>query len=105
MDNKLFDTLDRKIEKLLSRLSTLEEENGRLRGDLAAARRAEKDAVDSRATVERLKGELAAARRSEKDAGASRQEIERLEREQETVRGRLEKLIATLEAADAARKG
>ncbi len=74
---KIFDTLDRKIEKLLGRLASVEQENDRLRADLAAARRAEKDAVESKGTVERL------------------------EKDQEAVRERLEKLIATLEAAEA----
>ena len=73
---KVFDVLDRKIEKLLSRLSTLEGEN------------------------ERLKAEVAAARRAEKDAGDSKGAVERLEKDHETVRERLEKLVATLEAAE-----
>lgn len=73
---KVFDTLDRKIERLLGRLKQLESENEKLRADLAAARKAEKDAGESRGTVERL------------------------EREQEVVRERLEKLIRSLEAAD-----
>jgi len=73
---KGFDTLDRKIEKLLGRLKQLEGENEKMRGDLAAARKAEKDAGESRGTVERL------------------------EREQELVRERLEKLIRSLEAAE-----
>jgi outer membrane murein-binding lipoprotein Lpp len=77
MDNaKIFDTLERKIEKLLSRLSTLEGENAKLKSDLAAARKAEKEAGDSRGAVERL------------------------EKDQEVVRERLEKLIASLEAAE-----
>jgi chaperonin cofactor prefoldin len=77
MDNaKIFDNLERKIEKLLSRLKTLEADNDKLRGDVAAARKAERDAAESRGSVERL------------------------EREQETVRERLEKLIASLEAAE-----
>jgi len=77
MDNaKIFDTLERKIEKLLSRLKTLEADNERLKGDMAAARKAERDAAESRGSVERL------------------------EREQETVRERLEKLIGSLEAAE-----
>ena len=97
---KVFDVLDRKIEKLLSRLETLEGENDRLKADLAAARRAERDAADSRGAVEKLKAELAAARRSEKDAADSKEAVERLEREQELVRERLEKLVATLEAAE-----
>jgi len=73
---KFFDSLDRKIEKLLGRLKQLESENEKLRADLAAARKAEKDAGESRGTVERL------------------------EREQEVVRERLEKLIRSLEAAE-----
>ena len=77
MDNaKIFDTLERKIEKLLSRLKTLEADNEKLKGDVGAARKAERDAAESRGSVERL------------------------EREQETVRERLEKLIASLEAAE-----
>ena len=73
---KVFDTLDRRIERLLGRLKQLESENEKLRADLAAARKAEKDAGESRGTVERL------------------------EREQEIVRERLEKLIRSLEAAE-----
>jgi chaperonin cofactor prefoldin len=77
MDNvKVFDALDRKIEKLLGRLKQLETENERFRADLAAARKSEKEAGDSKGAVERL------------------------EREQETVRERLEKLIHALEAAE-----
>jgi chaperonin cofactor prefoldin len=73
---KVFDTLDRKIERLLARLKTLESDNEKLRSDLQAARRAEKEAGDSKGTVEKL------------------------EKEQEAVRERLDKLIQTLEAAD-----
>jgi chromosome segregation ATPase len=98
---KVFDTLDRRIEKLLERLETLEGENDKLKADLAAARRAEKDAADSRGAVEKLKADLSAARRAEKDAADSRGAVERLERDQNTVRERLEKLVATLEAAEA----
>ena len=98
---KVFDALDRKIEKLLERLGTLDRENDKLKADLAVARRAEKDAADSRGTVEKLKADLANARRAEKDASDSRGTVEKLEREQEAVRERLEKLITTLEAADA----
>jgi FtsZ-binding cell division protein ZapB len=77
MDNtKVFDTLERKIERMLTRLRSLEQENEKLKGDLAAARGVEKDAADSRESVERL------------------------ERDQTAVRERLEKLIAALEAAE-----
>ena len=73
---KVFDNLDRRIERLLGRLKQLESENEKLRADLVGARKAEKDAGESRGTVERL------------------------EREQEVVRERLEKLIRSLEAAE-----
>jgi septal ring factor EnvC (AmiA/AmiB activator) len=73
---KVFDTLDRKIERLLARLKQLESENEKFRSDLAAARRAEKEAGDSRGAMEKL------------------------EREQDVVRERLEKLIQALETAD-----
>ena len=74
---KVFDVLDRKIEKLLGRLGTLEQENERLKSEVTAARRAEKDAADTKGAVERL------------------------EKDQDAVRERLEKLVATLEAAEA----
>jgi hypothetical protein len=77
MDNaKIFDTLERKIEKLLGRLRSLEQDNEKLKGDLAAARKAEKEAGDSRGLAERL------------------------EKEQELVRQRLQKVIESLEAAE-----
>jgi chaperonin cofactor prefoldin len=73
---KVFDNLDRRIEKLVGRLKQLEIDN------------------------EKLKSDLAASRKAEKDAGESKGVVERLEREQETVRERLEKLIRALEAAE-----
>jgi chromosome segregation ATPase len=73
---KIFDSLDRRIEKLLGRLKQLETEN------------------------EKLKTDLAASRKAERDAGESRGSVEKLEREQEVVRERLEKLIHALEAAE-----
>jgi septal ring factor EnvC (AmiA/AmiB activator) len=77
---KVFDTLDRKIERLLGRLKQLETENEKLKSDLAAARKAEKEVGDSKGIVEKL------------------------EREQDLVRERLEKLIRSLEAAEEPRK-
>ena len=71
-----------------------------MKAELVSARRAEKDAMDSRGTVEKLKAELAAARRAEKEATDSAAATERLERDQEAVRERLEKLIRTLESAE-----
>ena len=77
MDNaKIFDALERKIEKLLGRLQSLAQENERLKADLASARKSEKDSADSRGAVERL------------------------EKDQQAVRERLEKVIQSLEAAE-----
>jgi FtsZ-binding cell division protein ZapB len=73
---RIFDTLDRKIEKLLGRLQALSTENEKLKADLAAARKAEKDGAEARGAVERM------------------------ERDHQTVRERLEKLIQSLEAAE-----
>ena len=73
---KVFDNLDRRIERLLARLKSLESDNDRLKSELSAAKKAEKDAGDSKGTIEKL------------------------EREQDVVRERLEKLIRALEAAD-----
>jgi hypothetical protein len=73
---RVFDTLDKKIERLIGRLGSLESEN------------------------EKLKAELAAARKAQKDAGDSKGQIEKLEKEQDAVRERLEKLIRALESAE-----
>ena len=73
---RVFDTLDKKIERLVGRLKSLEGEN------------------------EKLKTDLAASRKAEKEAGDSRGQIERLEKEQDVVRERLEKLIHVLESAE-----
>jgi DNA repair exonuclease SbcCD ATPase subunit len=73
---KVFDTLDRKIERLIGRLKSLESENEKLKSDLAASRKAEKEAGDSKGVIEKY------------------------EREQGAVRERLEKLIRSLEAAE-----
>jgi FtsZ-binding cell division protein ZapB len=73
---RVFDTLDKKIERLVGRLKSLESENDKLKADLAASRKAEKEAGDSRG------------------------QIEKLEKEQDVVRERLEKLIHALESAE-----
>jgi uncharacterized membrane protein len=77
MDNaKIFDTLERKIEKLLGRLKSLEHDNDKLKADLAVSRKSEKEGAEARG------------------------ELDRLHKDQETVRERLEKLIASLEQAE-----
>ena|SRR5215831_14107622 len=104
---KVFDTLDRKIERLIDRLKSLETENERLKNDVATARKSEKEAGGARERVksleaenEKLKNDVAAARKAEKEAGSSRGVVEKMEREQSLVRERLEKLIGSLEAAE-----
>jgi len=104
---KVFDTLDRKIERLIDRLKTLEGENERLKNDVATARKAEKESGGARDRVksleaenEKLKNDVAAARKAEKEAGSSKGAVEKMEREQSLVRERLEKLIGSLEAAE-----
>jgi outer membrane murein-binding lipoprotein Lpp len=84
MDNsKVFDTLERKIEKLLGRLRQLEAENDKLRQD-----------------ADKTKADLAAAKKAERETSEARGAVERLEKDQEAVRERLEKLIHALEAAE-----
>lgn len=84
MDNtKVFDTLERKIEKLLGRLRQLEAENEKLQQD-----------------ADKTKGDLAAARKAERETSEARGAVVRLEKDQEAVRERLEKLIQSLEAAE-----
>jgi FtsZ-binding cell division protein ZapB len=73
---RIFDALDKKIEKLLARLQTLATENEKLKADHSAARKAEKEGADAKGTIERL------------------------ERDHQVVRERLEKLIQSLEAAE-----
>lgn len=108
---KVFDTLDRKIERLLDRLRSLGSENDRLKADLTAARKAEKEAGGSKDRLkslesenDKLKTDLAAARKAEKEAGSAKGVVEKMEREQNLVRERLEKLIQSLEAAEESRK-
>ena len=49
--SKIFDTLDRKIEKLLGRLQSLASENEKLKADLAAAKKSEKEGAEARGAV------------------------------------------------------
>jgi hypothetical protein len=49
---------------------------------------------------EKLKGELASARRAEKESSESRTTLERMEKDQEAVRERVQKLIQSLESAE-----
>lgn len=108
---KVFDTLDRKIERLLDRLKSLESENEKLKSDLGTARKAEKEAGGSKERLkslesenEKLKNDLAASKKAEKEAGSARGVLEKMEREQNVVRERLEKLIESLESAEESRK-
>jgi FtsZ-binding cell division protein ZapB len=107
---KVFDNLDRKIERLIDRLKSLEAENDKLKGEIGAARKAEKEAGGARdrlksleAENDKLKNDLAASRKAEKEAGSSRSAMEKMERENAVVRERLEKLIQSLETAEESR--
>ena len=107
---KVFDNLDRKIERLIDRLKSLESENNKFKGEIAAARKAEKEAGGNKdrlksleAENDKLKNDLAASRKAEKEAGSSRSAMEKMEREHAVVRERLEKLIQSLETAEESR--
>jgi FtsZ-binding cell division protein ZapB len=107
---KVFDALDRKIERLIDRLKSLESENDKLKNDVAAARKAEKEAGGTKDRLkalesenDKLKTDLAAARKAEKEASGSKSAMEKMEREHGVVRERLEKLIESLEAAEESR--
>ena len=52
---------------------------------------------------DKLKNDLAASRKAEKEAGSSRSAMEKMERENAVVRERLEKLIQSLETAEESR--
>jgi hypothetical protein len=50
--------------------------------------------------LDKLKADLSASRKAEKDGSEARGTVERLERDHQVVRERLEKLIQSLEAAE-----
>jgi hypothetical protein len=87
---KIFDSLEKRVERILDRLRAATEENARLKSRLA-----ERDAESEKAKLD-----LAAARKSAKREEELAAEIVRHEAENEKVRERLTRLIETLETID-----
>jgi hypothetical protein len=92
-NSKIFDSLEKRVERILERYRAVVDENAKLK-----ARIAERDAE-----IEKGKADLAAARKSAKREEELSAELARHEAENERVRERLGKLIETLETIDAAK--
>jgi predicted nuclease with TOPRIM domain len=90
---RIFDSLEKRVERVIERYRATAEENGKLK-----ARLAERDAE-----IEKTRAELAAARKSAKREEELAAELARHEAENEKVRERIGKLIETLETIDAAK--
>ena len=90
-NSKVFDSLEKRIEKVLDRYRAAIEENAKLK-----ARISERDA-----DLDKLKQELVAARKSVKREEDLASEVKRYEEENEKVRERLSRLIDSLETIDA----
>lgn len=90
---KVFDSLEKKVEKLLERYRAAADENGKLKSRLA----------ERESELEKLKGELASARKAGQKEAELASQVKRFEEENERVRLRLTKLIDTLESIDASR--
>jgi chromosome segregation ATPase len=89
---RVFDSLEKKVEKLLGRLRALAEENRDLQ-ERARVQQAELD---------RMKEALAAARQAGQKGEQLAAEIARYEEERTELRGRVARLIETLESVDVA---
>lgn len=90
---KIFDSLEKRVERVLDRYRAATEENARLKAKLA-----ERDTE-----LEKARQDLAAARKAGKREEELAAELARHEAENEKVRERLSKLIETLETIDAAK--
>lgn len=90
---KIFDSLEKRIEKVLERHRAVSEENARLKARLA----------DREAELDKAKLELAAAKKSAKREEELASEVKRYEEDSEKVRERLSRLIESLETIDANR--
>jgi chromosome segregation ATPase len=90
---KVFDSLEKKVEKLLERYRGAAEENGKLKSRLG----------ERENELEKLKGELASARKAGQKETELAAQVKRFEEENEKVRQRLTKLVETLESIDASR--
>jgi F0F1-type ATP synthase membrane subunit b/b' len=87
---KMFDSLEKRIERILERYRAASEENVKLKARLA----------EREAEMEKSRVDLAAARKSAKKEEELSAELGRHEAENEKVRERLTKLIETLETID-----
>jgi len=90
---KIFDSLEKRVERILEKYRAATEENGKLKSRLA-----EKDAE-----IEKARAELASARKLAKREEELVAELARHEAENEKVRERLGRLIESLETIDAAK--
>lgn len=90
---KIFDSLEKRIERVLDRYRASAEENARLKTKLA----------DRETKLEKARQELATARKAGKREEELSAELARHEAENEKVRERLTKLIETLETIDGAK--
>lgn len=90
---KIFDSLEKRVERILEKYRSATEENGKLKARLA----------EREAEIEKTKAELATARKSAKREEELAAELARHEAENEKVRERLSRLIETLETIDAAK--
>jgi len=89
-NTKIFDSLEKRVERVLDRFRAAAEENAKLKARLA----------DRDSEIERIKQEVATARKSVKREEDLAAELARHEAENEKVRERLTKLIETLETID-----
>jgi len=87
---KMFDSLEKRIERILERFRAANEENARLKARLA----------EREAEIEKSRQEIASSRKSVKREEELSAELGRHEAENEKVRERLTRLIETLETID-----
>lgn len=91
VDNtKMFDSLEKRIERILERYRAANEENARLKARLA----------EREAEIEKTRQEIASSRKAVKREEELSAELGRHEAENEKVRERLTRLIETLETID-----
>ena len=90
---KVFDALEKKVERLVERYRAAADENGKLKSQLSK----------QDGEIEKLKGDLASARKAGQKEAELAAEVKRFEEENEKVRQRLTRLIESLESIDASR--
>ncbi len=92
-NSKIFDSLEKRVERILERYRTAGEENARLKAKLS----------EREAELEKLRLEIGSARKAVKREEDLAAEVKRYEEENEKVRERLSRLIESLETIDANR--